>query len=62
MERAEAESAVVFHFFQELVMCVQCFEVARVDGGDDGVAALVDAVVEVAVELRNNRSGSERKE
>jgi hypothetical protein len=38
-----------------LVVGVQGFEVAGLDGGDDGVAALVDAIVEIAVELRNDK-------
>lgn len=44
-EGAEAEPAVVLHFFEELIVCVQGFEVAGLDGRDHGVTALVNAIV-----------------
>lgn len=35
----------MLHFFEELIVCVQGFEVAGLDGRDHGVTALVNAIV-----------------
>jgi len=35
----------MLHFFKELVVRVEDLEVTRLDGGDDGITALIDAIV-----------------
>lgn len=45
MEGAQTEPTVMLHFFKELVVRVEDLEVTRLDGGDDGITALIDAIV-----------------
>lgn len=50
-EGTKSEGGVVSHFFVQLVVHDEGTVGIVTDGGDDGIPALVDAVVHVAVEL-----------
>jgi hypothetical protein len=50
-EVPESESSILLHFFQELVVDEECVVFARMYGGNDGFAPLVNAIVHVTAEL-----------